>query len=587
MPFKTIGLCDGLVQGILATGYTAPTEIQAEAIPVVIAGKDMIGCAQTGTGKTAAFVLPILNKIANTREKTKRKILRSLIITPTRELAVQIDRAIQGYGRFINMSTIAVYGGTQIQKQTKVLKRGVDIIVATPGRLIDHIQRGNIDLSTVEILVLDEADRMLDMGFINDIKLIIKKIPDNRQTLLFSATMSKAVTNLTQKIQRSPKMIQIGKQHDPIETITQHIYPVAREQKMDLLLYMIDRQQMYSVLIFSRTKRGADKICRNLKKNKIKAEAIHSDRTQRQRMRAMDGFKAGKFQVMVATDIAARGINVEGISHVFNFDVPTFPEDYVHRIGRTGRAQATGDAITFVGYEEIPLIAGIERFIGRTFKDEYYEGFEYKTKLSIKRGPKGKPAKKGSSQRRREKEKRSPQTSTSSRTRKSQTSSRTRQSSPALSAVEGTYSHSRNESQSSTSSRKQKSSRFEKAKSTRKSPPALSTLSKVEGSAVEGTYSRSRNESKSPPALSTLSKVEGSAVEGTSPWKKNRSGKPKSNKSNAKASESQSGTTSFEKNKKKTTSKKTRSAAQSPTSSRKKTFKRKAKHKAKQNTKHR
>ena len=407
MPFKTIGLCDGLVQGILATGYTAPTEIQAEAIPVVMAGRDMIGCAQTGTGKTAAFVLPILNRISTTRVKLKKKKVRSLIITPTRELAVQIDGSVKGYGRFINMSSIAIFGGAPIDKQTKVLRRGVDIIAATPGRLIDHIQRGNIDLSTVEILVLDEADRMLDMGFINDIKKIIERIPAERQTLLFSATMSKGVTGLTEKILRRPKMIQIGIENNPIDTITQHIYPVVQEQKMELLLYMINRQQMYSVLIFSRTKRGADRICRKLKQNGIKAEAIHSDRTQRQRLRVMEGFKRGKYQVMVATDIAARGINVEGISHVFNYDVPSYPEDYLHRIGRTGRAEATGDAITFVSYEEIWHVRNIERFIGHKFKGEYYKDFEYTQRLSLKNGPERKSGKnkRGSSQRRRMKAK--------------------------------------------------------------------------------------------------------------------------------------------------------------------------------------
>lgn len=406
MPFKKIGLCDELVQGILATGYTAPTEIQAEAIPLVIEGKDMTGCAQTGTGKTAAFVLPIINRIVTSGKRAKKKKLFSLILTPTRELAVQIDNAVKGYGRFTRVKSLAVYGGTQIQKQTKVLRRGVDIIVATPGRLIDHIQRGNIDLSTIEVLVLDEADRMLDMGFIADIKKIIEKIPHDHQTLLFFATTSKEIMMLTKTIQRSPKMIQIGTQHNPIDTITQHIYPVPKEQKMELLLYMIERQQMYSVLIFSRTKRGADRICRRLKQSNIKAEAIHSDRTQRQRMRAMDGFKSGRYQVMVATDIAARGIDVEGISHVFNYDVPTFPEDYVHRIGRTGRAEATGDAITFVSYEEILQIRKIERFIGRKFKDEYYEGFEYKQRLSLKSGPKSISDNKkrpGSSQRRRTK----------------------------------------------------------------------------------------------------------------------------------------------------------------------------------------
>ncbi|MBN2377614.1 MAG: DEAD/DEAH box helicase [Sedimentisphaerales bacterium] len=395
MPFKKFGLCDELVQGILATGYTAPTEIQAEAIPIAIDGKDMIGCAQTGTGKTAAFVLPILNRLATVNRKSKNKKLRSLIITPTRELAIQIDKSVRGYGRFIKMNSLAVYGGSSIETQIKALRRGVDIIAATPGRLLDHIQRRTIDLSTVEILVLDEADRMLDMGFINDIKKILEKIPNDRQTLLFSATMSKDVTNLTKNIQRSPKMIQIGRQHNPIETITQYIYPVPREQKMDLLLHMIEQQQMYSVLIFSRTKRGADRICRNLKHHNITAEAIHSDRTQSQRLRALEGFKSGKYLVMVATDIAARGINVEGISHVFNFDVPAFPEDYVHRIGRTGRAEATGDAVTFVSYDEIPLIHDIERFISRQFKETYYEGFDYKQKLSLINGPKsGKSTKK-------------------------------------------------------------------------------------------------------------------------------------------------------------------------------------------------
>lgn len=374
MPFTKIGLCDELVQGILATGYSAPTEIQAQAIPIAIKGRDMIGCAQTGTGKTAAFVLPMLNKIAM---KTKNNKLQALVLTPTRELAMQIDKSIKNYGRFIKAKSTAIYGGSSITKQTKVLAKGVNIISATPGRLIDHINRGNVDLSTVEILVLDEADRMLDMGFINDIRKIIDVMPSDRQTLLFSATMSKEINKLTSSIQKNPEMIQIGTQHNPIDTITQHIYPVAKDQKIDLLLNMINSQQMFSVLIFSRTKRGADKICRILNKNSIKTEAIHSDRTQRQRLRALDGFRSGKYQVMVATDIAARGINVNGISHVFNYDVPAYPEDYVHRIGRTGRAEATGDAITFVSEDETDLIAKIERFIDRKFKEEYYRDFNY------------------------------------------------------------------------------------------------------------------------------------------------------------------------------------------------------------------
>jgi ATP-dependent RNA helicase RhlE len=396
MPFKKIGLCDELVQGILATGYTAPTEIQAEAIPIAIAGRDMIGCAQTGTGKTAAFVLPILNRISTrSKQKTdgsnkrpKRKV-SALIITPTRELALQIDTAVKGYGRFTQVKSLAVFGGSSMEKQVKALRSGVDVIAATPGRLMDHMQRGTIDLSSVEVLVLDEADRMLDMGFINDIQKIIKKMPKDRQTLLFSATMSKEVTTLTRTIQRSPKMIQIGRQHNPIDTITQHIFPVPKAQKIELLLTMIEDQHMYSVLIFSRTKRGADRICRKLKQHDIKAEAIHSDRTQSQRQRAMEGFRRGKFKVMVATDIAARGINIEGISHVFNFDVPAFPEDYVHRIGRTGRAEATGDAITFVCSDEIEQIRKIERFIDRTFEAEYYEGFQYKLRIQLGRTHQG------------------------------------------------------------------------------------------------------------------------------------------------------------------------------------------------------
>lgn len=413
MPFKKIGLCDELVQGILATGYTAPTEVQAEAIPLGIAGKDMICCAQTGTGKTAAFVLPILNRIALSGKKTKNKKVRSLIITPTRELAMQINESVRGYGRFIKMRSIAIYGGSPMDKQIKALKSGVDVVAATPGRLLDHIQRGTINLSSVEILVLDEADRMLDMGFIKDIKKILEQISPNRQTMLFSATISKGVTALTQNILRSPKMVQIGTQHNPIDLITQHIFPVTKDQKLELLLCMLKRQQMYSVLVFSRTKRGADRICRKLRQHDIKAEAIHSDRTQRQRLRSLEGFKSGKYKVMVATDIAARGINVTGISHVFNYDVPGYPEDYVHRIGRTGRAEATGDAITFVCSDEIQQIRDIEKFIGKKFKAEYYEDFDYKLHITLSspamsRG-KGRGRSQSGQQRNRPQSKRGPQ----------------------------------------------------------------------------------------------------------------------------------------------------------------------------------
>ncbi len=409
MPFKTMGLADPLVRGILATGYTAPTEIQSQAIPAILDGKDIIGCAQTGTGKTAAFVLPILNRLETVPKKIQKLKTRVLVVTPTRELAVQIEQSVRGYGRYMNLKTIAIYGGTRIETQIKFLRRGVDVVVATPGRLLDHIQRGTIKLSTVEILVLDEADRMFDMGFITDIKKIVKEIPDDRQTLLFSATMPAAIKKLTKSIQKSPMMIQIGQQHNPIETITQHIFPVSQPQKMDLLLHLIESEAMDSVLVFSRTKRGADRICKRLTRRYIEAVAIHSDRTQRQRLRALEGFKSGKYQVMVATDIAARGINVEGISHVINFDVPGYAEDYIHRIGRTGRATATGDAITFVSQEEVQNLRDIERFIERKFEPTIADGFVYTERVNLRAAPKskktGKRSKPGSSQRKRMKTK--------------------------------------------------------------------------------------------------------------------------------------------------------------------------------------
>lgn len=393
-----MGLSDPLVQGILATGYTAPTEIQSQAIPAILSGKDIIGCAQTGTGKTAAFVLPILNRLETVPQKTKKRKTRVLAVTPTRELAVQIEQSVRGYGRFMKLKTIAVYGGTKIERQVEYLRQGVDVVVATPGRLLDLMQRQSIDLSEVEVLVLDEADRMFDMGFINDIRRIVEPMPKERQTLLFSATMPEAIRKLTESIQRRPQMIQIGRQHNPIENIIQHVFPVAAGQKMDMLLHLLDSKNMYSVLIFSRTRRGADRICKKLTRSGIEAVAIHSNRTQNQRLKALDGFKRGRYQVMVATDIAARGIDIQGISHVVNFDVPAFAEDYVHRIGRTGRANATGDAITFVSKDEILSLRKIERFIERKIEPTVIDDFEYSERINLDEGPKrkeGKPSKRG------------------------------------------------------------------------------------------------------------------------------------------------------------------------------------------------
>jgi ATP-dependent RNA helicase RhlE len=382
MPFSKLGLTDQLVQGILATGYTAPTEIQSRAIPLALQGKDLIGCAQTGTGKTAAFVLPLLNRLS-TPQHSHRRHVRALILTPTRELAQQVEDFITGYGRFTNLQSLSIYGGVNMGNQLKHLSRGVDIVIATPGRLLDHMQRRSIDLSKVEVLVLDEADRMFDMGFINDVRKIIAKVPTDRQTLLFSATMSKEVRALTATIQKHPELIEIGERRKPVETVTQHFYSIPQDQKMDLLFHILGTTDMDSVLVFSRTKHGADKISHRLERKGLKAVAIHSNRTQSQRDSALAGFKQGHFKVLVATDIAARGIDVEGISHVINYDTPTFAEDYIHRIGRTGRATLKGDALTFVSREEQKHLKKIEHFVEKRYDLKRYPGFDYAKKPEV------------------------------------------------------------------------------------------------------------------------------------------------------------------------------------------------------------
>ena len=378
MPFSKLGLSDRLVQGILATGYTAPTEIQTRAIPAGVAGKDIIGLAQTGTGKTAAFVLPILHRLSS-HHHTSRHI-RALVLTPTRELAQQVEDFIVGYGRFTEVHTLSVYGGVPISGQLKRLSRGVDVLIATPGRLLDHLERRSVDLSKVEVLVLDEADRMFDMGFIDAVRSIIAKVPHQRQTMLFSATMSKEIKALTASIQHHPELIEVGERRNPAESVRQHWYSIQPELKIDLLFHILESKEMDSVLVFSRTKHGADKISHKLERKGVKSVAIHSNRTQAQRQQALAGFKQRHYRVLVATDIAARGIDVEGISHVVNFDTPTFAEDYVHRIGRTGRAAATGDAITFVSREEQKHVRKIEHFIGRRFELKRYPGFDYNMK---------------------------------------------------------------------------------------------------------------------------------------------------------------------------------------------------------------
>jgi ATP-dependent RNA helicase RhlE len=300
---------------------------------------------------------------------------RALVLTPTRELALQVQKAVATYGRHLSLRSVTVYGGASMTTQLSALRKGVDIVVATPGRLLDHLQQRSVDLSHIQVLVLDEADRMLDMGFIHDVKRIIARLPAERQTMLFSATLSGDIQSLASGVLRNPHVVEAGERRNPVETITQHFYAASREAKMDLLMHAIDAEKMESVLVFSRTKHGADKICRRLDRRGILSVAIHSNRTQSQRERALDGFKAGKFQVLVATDIAARGIDVSGISHVVNYDVPQFAEDYIHRIGRTGRAGASGDAITFVSRDEGEYLTKIEKYTGKRFPVKPYPNF--------------------------------------------------------------------------------------------------------------------------------------------------------------------------------------------------------------------
>ncbi len=382
MPFSTLGLSPKVLEGVRAAGYTDPTPIQLRAIPLVMSGRDLIGSAQTGTGKTAAFALPILSRLA------QHGALRALVLEPTRELAAQVETAIHDYARFTNLRTVVVFGGTGYGRQDQALRQGVDILVATPGRLLDQMQRGMVKLNQIEILVLDEADRMLDMGFLPDVRRIVEHCPRTRQTMLFSATIPPEIEQLCKWAMRNPETIEIGMRRSPAETVTHALYPVASDQKQELLEELLRRTDYDQVLIFCRTKHGADRVARKLHDQGHAVAVLHSNRTQREREQALNGFRNGRYEVMVATDIAARGIDVEQISHVINFDVPHHPEDYVHRIGRTGRAQSVGDAFTIMIAEDIPEIAAIERFIGQKIPRVKLEGFAYKyTRLLDDKAP--------------------------------------------------------------------------------------------------------------------------------------------------------------------------------------------------------
>jgi len=382
MPFSKLGLAPKVLEGVQAAGYTDPTAIQLRAIPVLLAGRDLVGCAQTGTGKTAAFALPLLSRLG------QHGHTRALVLEPTRELAAQVETAIHDYGRFTNLRAAVLFGGTGYGKQDQQLRQGVDIIVATPGRLLDQIQRGNARLNQIEMLVLDEADRMLDMGFLPDVRRIIDRCPKSRQTMLFSATIPPEIESLCRWALRNPETIEIGLRRSPAETVTHALYPVASDQKQDLLLELLKRTDYDQVLIFCRTKHGADRVARMLGHQGHAVAVLHSNRTQREREQALNGFRNGRYEVMVATDIASRGIDVEQISHVINYDVPHHPEDYVHRIGRTGRAQAVGDAFTIVIAEDFKEVAAIERFVGQTIPRVKLEGFPYKyTRLLDPKAP--------------------------------------------------------------------------------------------------------------------------------------------------------------------------------------------------------
>ena len=368
MSFEALGLLPELLRAIADQGYTEPSPIQLKAIPPVLARHDLMGCAQTGTGKTAGFALPILQMLAphqNTSPSPARHSIRALILTPTRELAAQVEESVRNYGKYLTLRSTVVYGGVDINPQIKMLRGGVEILVATPGRLLDHVQQKTVNLSRVEILVLDEADRMLDMGFLPDIKRIIALLPQQRQNLLFSATFSDEIKKLANQILRAPISVEVARRNAPTDLVTHQMYEVDADRKRALLTHLIKSRDMRQVLVFVRMKRDANRLTRELVRDGVAATAIHSDRSQGDRMKALDDFKQGLVNVLVATDIAARGLDIELLPYVINYELPHVAEDYIHRIGRTGRAGSTGEAISLVCADEQRMLDEIEREIKR------------------------------------------------------------------------------------------------------------------------------------------------------------------------------------------------------------------------------
>ena len=382
MSFTTLGLSDAIVRAVTEAGYTAPTPIQAQAIPAVLGGGDLLAGAQTGTGKTAGFTLPVLHRLstdavgAALTNKTSKRAIRALVLAPTRELAAQVEENVRIYSKYTNLSSAVIFGGVGIHPQIKLLANGVDILVATPGRLLDHVAQGTIKLDKIEILVLDEADRMLDMGFIHDIRKVLAVLPPKRQNLLFSATFSDEIKALADRLLDKPAMIEVARRNSTVEVIAQKIHPVDRDKKHPMLAHLIKTNDWKQVLVFTRTKHGANKLVEQLGKDGIGAMAIHGNKSQSARTKALAEFKDGSLTALVATDIAARGIDIDQLPHVVNYDLPNVPEDYVHRIGRTGRAGATGEAVSLVCVDEHQMLKDIEKLIKQTLPREVITGFE-------------------------------------------------------------------------------------------------------------------------------------------------------------------------------------------------------------------
>ncbi len=374
MSFDTLGLSAELLRAVAAQGYTRPTPIQTRAIPAVLDGRDVLAGAQTGTGKTAAFTLPMLQMLSQRRPR--RREPRALVLTPTRELAAQVAESVRTYGQNLPLRSVQIFGGVGMGPQIDQLRRGVDIVVATPGRLLDHAGQGTLDLSNVELLVLDEADRMLDMGFIHDIRRVLRLMPEVRQNLLFSATYSREIEQLANGLLNKPERIDVAPRNTAAETVDQLVHPVPRTQKRALLSQLIRSGGWSQVLVFTRTKHGANRLAQQLEQDGVTAAAIHGNKSQGARTRALASFKDGSVRALVATDIAARGLDIDRLPHVVNFDLPHVPEDYVHRIGRTGRAGADGSAISLVAADERPLLAAIERVLGRRIASQAVDGFD-------------------------------------------------------------------------------------------------------------------------------------------------------------------------------------------------------------------